>query len=104
MNSWINHLQPLIDEYKDGTEEPLDGDEVDRLCEIIKAKINLNEGNLTENEYRKILDNPLPATSMAPADIRCPGCGEKIHTEDPPYYQCDNCHKEWEIYEGQSCR
>lgn len=49
------HIYKLIEEYKDGTNEPLDGDEVDRLCEIIKAKINLNEGNITEQEYNIIL-------------------------------------------------
>ena len=49
------HIYKLIEEYKGGTNEPLDGDEVDRLCEIIKAKINLNEGNITEEEYNIIL-------------------------------------------------
>lgn len=49
------HIYKLIEEYKDGTTEPLDGDEVDRLCEIIKAKINLSEGNITEEEYNTIL-------------------------------------------------
>ena len=56
MENWINQLQPIIDEYKDGDDEALDGDEVDRLCDIIKAKINLHEGNLTEAEYNDILD------------------------------------------------
>lgn len=56
MNSWIEQLMPIINEYKDGNiEEPLDGDAVDDLCVIIKAKINLNEGNITEKEYNKIL-------------------------------------------------
>ena len=54
---WIEMLQPIIDDYKDGMEgEPLDGDGVDDLCRIIKAKINLQEGNLTEREYDAILD------------------------------------------------
>ena len=51
---WLTFLIPLIDEYRDGV-EPLDGDEVDRLCEIIKDKINLHEGNITEQEYNNIL-------------------------------------------------
>lgn len=61
MNSWIEQLQPIIDEYKGasvgslGHKEPLDGDEVDDLCKIIKAKINLQEGNITQDEYDKIL-------------------------------------------------
>ena len=54
--SWIEQLLPIIAEYKDGSDEPLDGDEVDRLCHIIKAKINLHEGNITEAEYEKCLD------------------------------------------------
>lgn len=54
-NNWIEQLLPIIEEYKDGFDEPLDGDEVDRLCEIIKAKINLQEGNITEEEYNEIL-------------------------------------------------
>lgn len=55
MESWIEQLQPIIDEFKDGNDEPLDGDEVDKLAKIIKAKINLQEGNITEKEYEEIL-------------------------------------------------
>jgi len=54
MNSWIEQLQPIIKEY--GDNEPLDGDDVDRLVEIIRAKINLNQGNITDHEYNEILD------------------------------------------------
>ncbi len=53
--TWTEQLLPIIEEYKDGDNEPLDGDDVDRLCEIIKAKINLQEGNITEEEYNQIL-------------------------------------------------
>jgi uncharacterized membrane protein len=56
MNSWIEQLIPIITEYKDGDDEALDGDEVDRLCDIIRAKINLQEGNITDEEYNKLLD------------------------------------------------
>jgi hypothetical protein len=52
---WINLLLPIIEEYRDGG-EPLNGDEVDSLCSIIKAKINLQEGNITSAEYDSILD------------------------------------------------
>ena len=44
-------LQSIIDEYKDGSKEPLDGDEVDRLTEHLRNKLNLSEGNITEKEY-----------------------------------------------------
>ena len=55
MKSWTEQLMPIIEDYKGGNNEPLEGDEVDRLCEIIKAKINLHEGNITEQEYNEIL-------------------------------------------------
>ena len=54
-NSWIEQLLPIVDEFKDGDTEPLDGDAVDKLMIIIKAKINLQEGNITEKEYNEIL-------------------------------------------------
>lgn len=50
-------LSEIIEEYKDGDAEPLDGDAVDNLTEIIRIKLNLTEGNLTENEYNAMLDN-----------------------------------------------
>lgn len=53
---WMQFLAPIINEYKEGNDEPLDGDEVDRLTEIIRAKINLHQGNLTEEEYNSILN------------------------------------------------
>ena len=53
MESWIEQLLPIIEEYRGGAvsfandeNEHLDGDEVDDLCKIIKAKINLHEGNI----------------------------------------------------------
>lgn len=55
MNNWTEQLAPIIFEYRDGSDEPLDGDDVDRLVDILRAKINLHEGNITEEEYNKIL-------------------------------------------------
>jgi len=55
MENWIKQLEPIIKEWKGGDEEPLDGDSVDRLTDIIKAKINLLEANITEEEYNEIL-------------------------------------------------
>lgn len=52
MNNWIEQLLPIIEEYKDGSqEEPLSADEVEDLVHILKTKINLHQGNLTEEEY-----------------------------------------------------
>jgi hypothetical protein len=57
---WLElNLLEILNEYKDGTDEPLDGDSVERLTEIIKAKLNLFEGNITEKEYEKVLDNSI---------------------------------------------
>ena len=62
MESWIEQLLPIIEEYRGGAvsfandeNEPLNGDDVDNLCKIIKAKINLHEGNITEQQYNEIL-------------------------------------------------
>ena len=54
-NSWIEQLKPIIMDYRDGG-EPLDGDEVESLCSLIRAKVNLHEGNITEDECNLILD------------------------------------------------
>lgn len=57
--SWMNlTLEQIILEYKDDYEEgniSLDGDEVDDLICILRAKINLHEGNITQEEYDEIL-------------------------------------------------
>jgi hypothetical protein len=55
MKNWIEQLQPIINEYGEG--EALDGDAVDDLCAIIRAKINLSQGNITEEEYEEALDD-----------------------------------------------
>ena len=55
MNNWTEQLVPIILEYRDGSDEPLDGDDVDRLVDILRAKINLHEGNITEEEYNNLL-------------------------------------------------
>ena len=55
---WLNmSILEIIEEYKDGDNTPLYGDEVYRLTQIIKAKINLREGNILEEEYEQELDN-----------------------------------------------
>lgn len=38
-------IKEIIRELKDGNDEPLDGDEVDRLVDLIRDKINGIEGN-----------------------------------------------------------
>ena len=52
---WEDHLSKILNDYKEGnTTEPLDGDEVDKLTEIIRARLNLIEGNITWEEYDKM--------------------------------------------------
>jgi hypothetical protein len=70
MESWIKKLLPIIEEYKDGDTEALDGDSVDVLCNIIKAKINLQEGNITEKEYNIILDGGCLENEVKPTRLQ----------------------------------
>jgi len=55
MNKWIEQLVPIIQEYGEG--EALDGDAVDDLCVILRAKMNLDQGNITEDEYEAACDD-----------------------------------------------
>lgn len=45
-----------LDKYShsEWREEPLDGDEVDRLVNILRNDLNLLNGNLTHEEYIKV--------------------------------------------------
>tara|TARA_R100001530_G_scaffold134304_1_gene108924 strand:- start:305 stop:667 length:363 start_codon:yes stop_codon:yes gene_type:complete len=89
MEEWINQLIPIINEYKEGsTEEPLDGDDVDALCSIIKAKINLHEGNITESEYEKKVD---PEFAMCDGDCECSYNVEHLHEADMGHIQYKFC-------------
>ena len=49
---WYNQLQEIINGYKGGETDPLDGDEVDKLTELIRMKLNYMEGNITREEYQ----------------------------------------------------
>jgi len=49
---FMPYLEKIILKYRgDENEEPLDGDEVDRLVEHLRNAINLHEGNITNEEY-----------------------------------------------------
>jgi hypothetical protein len=52
-----NELASILAIYKDGSDEPLDGDEIDSLVSILWCQLNLTEGNITEDEYNDYLDN-----------------------------------------------
>ena len=53
MKEFEKDIRNIIALYKNGSNEPLDGDEVDILAEHIKNKINLIEGNITDREYEE---------------------------------------------------
>lgn len=49
---FYNELSNILNIYmEDWEEEPLDGDEVDRLIKILKNQLNLINGNITMQEY-----------------------------------------------------
>ncbi len=52
-DTFLAHLMPIIKAYKQSgaVDSPLDGDEVDRLIGHIRNAINLQEGNITTDEY-----------------------------------------------------
>ena len=57
MVSWIEQLEPIIEEYKDGDDTPLTQVEVERLALIIRFKIDVWEGNISVEEMEKALDD-----------------------------------------------
>ena len=56
IGDWIEQLQPIINEYKDGDDSPLSPDEVERLALIIRFKIDVNQGNVSVEDMNIALD------------------------------------------------
>lgn len=56
MLEYEEQLAEIVKIYKDGDDEALDGDEVDRLVEHFRNKLNYMEGNITLREYEKSLE------------------------------------------------
>lgn len=46
---WIKQLRPIIEEFKEGNNEPLTPEEVATLSFIIRFKIDMDEGNINED-------------------------------------------------------
>ena len=46
--SWIELLRPIIKDFKEGSNEALSPQEVERLSLMIRFKIDLEEGNINE--------------------------------------------------------
>lgn len=53
---WNKELSSILGKYKDGIKDPLNENEVDDLVDIIKAKINYMEGNITLLEYKALIE------------------------------------------------
>ena len=54
--SWIEQLRPIIKDFKEGNNEPLSLEEVERLSLIIRFKIDLEEGNINEEGMEDTLN------------------------------------------------
>ena len=55
--SWIEQLRPIINDFKQGSNESLNPQEVERLSLIIRFKIDLEEGNLNNMEMEDIVNH-----------------------------------------------
>ena len=55
--SWIEQLRPIIKDFKEGNNEPLSLEEVERLSLIIRFKIDLEEGNLNNIKMEDIVNH-----------------------------------------------
>jgi hypothetical protein len=52
---FFDELRGILKTYKNGDEEPLDGDEVAELAFKLKTQLNYIEGNLTEEDYNRLM-------------------------------------------------
>ena len=55
--SWIEQLRPIIKDFKEGNNEPLSPEEVERLSLMIRFKIDLEEGNLNNIEMEDTVNH-----------------------------------------------
>ena len=78
MKNWLEQLQPIVIEFKDGSEK-LSLEDVIRLTQIIQAKINLAEGNICEKTYKAILDSSKTTEAY---ELQC-------MVENARHYLCD---------------
>lgn len=47
---YLEHLNPIIDDVKDGEPEPLSLNTIDNLMEVLRAKVEFREGHISEQE------------------------------------------------------
>ena len=55
--SWIELLRPIIKDFKEDRNEALSPQEVERLCLIIRFKIDLEEGNFNNIEMEDTVNH-----------------------------------------------
>ena len=55
--NWIELLRPIIKDFKEGRNEALSPQEVERLSLIIRFKIDLEEGNLNNIEMEDAVNH-----------------------------------------------
>ena len=55
--SWIEQLRPIIRDFKEGSNETLSPQEVERLSLMIRFKIDLEEGNLNNIEMEDTVNH-----------------------------------------------
>lgn len=52
-----SELESIVSIFNEGCEdEPMDGDDVEKLVNILKNKINLKQGNITQEEFEKLMN------------------------------------------------
>ena len=55
--SWIDHLRPIIKDFKNGSNDTLTPQEVERLSMLIRFKIDLEEGNISNKDLEYTSQN-----------------------------------------------
>ena len=59
MKDWITQLLPIIEEFKDGDNTSLDSEEVEKLSLIIRLKIDVHQGNISDKELEIALNGDI---------------------------------------------
>ena len=59
MKDWITQLLPIIEEFKDGDNTALDSEEVEKLSLIIRLKIDVHQGNISDKELEVALNGDI---------------------------------------------
>ena len=55
--SWVDHLRPIIKDFKNGSNDTLTPQEVERLSMLIRFKIDLEEGNISNKDLEYTSEN-----------------------------------------------